>query len=76
MSHEKVEGCIFAVANTLFGRKWKVYAEDSHGTDNKILPSPSSSSQFSLIHAILFLKFCFCETTFFYLISGIVCLKF
>ena len=43
MSHEQVEGCIVAVANTLFGRKWKVYAGDSHGTDNNTLPSTRCS---------------------------------
>ena len=42
MSHEQVEGSIVAVANSLFGRKWKVYAGDSNGTDNNTLPSTSS----------------------------------
>ena len=43
MSQEQVEGSIVAVANMLFGRKWKVYSNETYGTDNNTLPSMSNT---------------------------------
>ena len=43
MSQEQVEGSIVAVANMLFGRKWKVYSNETYGTDNDTLPSMSNT---------------------------------
>ena len=43
MSQEQVEGAIVAVANMLFGRKWKVYSKNTYGTDNNTLPSMSNT---------------------------------
>ena len=43
MSHEQVEGSIVAVANMMFGCKWKPYNENEHGTDSNTLPAMSNT---------------------------------
>ena len=43
MSREQVEGSIVATANMLFGRKWKAFASEEHGTHNNTISSMTNA---------------------------------
>ena len=47
ISEKQAEGAVVEVANTLFGRKWKLY-EQNQVTDNNILPAPSNINRTEL----------------------------
>ena len=47
MSEKQAQGAVVEVANTLFGRKWKLY-EQKQDADNDTLPAPSNINRTEL----------------------------